>query len=162
MAQTFYIFRHGETFASRDEIPYGDKQLTAEILPEAIPVLERLGEYLAQFKSDMRISSEFLRCRQTVEIVSSKINAEFEFDQRLNEYYKESLDDYRVRIKGFVDEITQKNVENIFICTHGAGIAAIKNFLVKGEFLDEDLPDYPKTGILTIIKDKNFEEISFR
>ncbi|MEM7030344.1 MAG: histidine phosphatase family protein, partial [Chloroflexota bacterium] len=68
MIHTYYIFRHG--LATHSKTGYGDDILTAEVLPEAIPKVKRLGQYLKDFEADYHVRSELIRCRQTADIVA--------------------------------------------------------------------------------------------
>jgi broad specificity phosphatase PhoE len=41
-----------------------------EILPEGIPAVKRLADYLKDIKTDINFTSPYLRCKQTVDIIS--------------------------------------------------------------------------------------------
>ncbi len=157
--RNFYLFRHGLATHSLDG--YGDKIITAAILPEAILPIQRMGTYLCDIPSDFNVSSEFLRCRQTTQIVSDITKKQFLFDSRLNEYYNESFDEFSTRVKSFLQEIEQKNYQDILVCTHGAVIAALKRLILANHLEVSQLNDFPKTGMLLCIKNKNIEEIDF-
>ena len=63
----YYIFRHGETYFSKNDVPYGTKFNSAELLPEFIPVTERLGEYLKDKLGNNNFTSPFLeQCKQLI------------------------------------------------------------------------------------------------
>ncbi|OGM01937.1 hypothetical protein A2115_03705 [Candidatus Woesebacteria bacterium GWA1_41_8] len=159
----YYIFRHGETFATKFHIPYGSKIHTAEILPEGIPAIERLADYLKDIKSDVNFTSPFLRCKQTVEIVEKITKKSFTEDVRLGEYIEGYLAfrKFKTRIVDFLNDMESKKYQNILVCTHGAGISAIKHLVVKNSYHIWNLPDYPKPGILTIINDGKTTEVNF-
>ncbi|MDO8429051.1 MAG: histidine phosphatase family protein [Candidatus Daviesbacteria bacterium] len=164
---TFYIFRHGETFVTRDRVGYGPNILDAPILEEGKEALLRLAVYLKGIKSDFAVSSEILRCRQTVEIVSKISGKKFEFDSRLNEFSlnelnNETFEVFLSRVQSFMNEVKAKKYDSVLICTHGAVIAVLKHLITTGVVSMEDIPDYPNPGILMIIKDQSVEEISFR
>ncbi len=157
--KTFYLFRHA--LATKSLFGYGDKIVTAEILKEAIPPIERMADFLKTVPSDFNACSEFTRCRQTAAIVTKKTGKQFTLDKRLNEYYDESFGDLRDRVKDFVEDMQTAKHTSILICTHGAVVAAIKNLILKNTFGILKLYDYPKTGVLLIIKGGRVEEIDF-
>lgn len=150
----FYIFRHGETFFSKNETSYGDAVESAEILPESIPTIKRLAKYLKNIKTDANFSSTYLRCRQTSEIVSQITNKEFIFDDRLRDYYdgREPVENVIKRIKDFLNSISTKKYKAVIVCTHGYPIAILKGLITKGNFEMKDLSTYPRSGILVEIK----------
>lgn len=169
----FYIFRHGETFSSiNNDSGYGDKQFTAEILPEGRVVIEKLAEYLAAAKPDHAASSEILRARQTADIVSNITGVKFKTDPRLNEMLDENglepnypysgyFEEKRAEVESFLDEMKKKNFRTVFVCTHGYVIAALKNLLVYNSFPLEKVHDYPKPGVLIIVENGVAREIDF-
>lgn len=161
MSQTFYIFRHGETLVSKTNSVYGDTVLTAEILPEGKPIIEKLGSFLKDIPTDFNVSSEFLRCRQTVEIVSRVSGKEFTFDRRLNELYDETIEEFIAKLKDFLKEVRQKNYPSVLICTHGAIIAILTELIVLGNLKSYDVTNYPRPGILRIIKAGKIQDLDF-
>lgn len=159
----YHIFRHGETYFSKKNIGYGDQTETAAILESGIPAIKRLAEYLKKIKTDANFSSTYLRCRQTVEIVSSITQKEFTFDENLRDYYStnETIEDVVNRIKIFYNSLQAKSYKSVSICTHGYPIAILIDFIMQGKFYMNNLGNYPKPGILVIIKDKKVELIDF-
>lgn len=147
----FYIFRHG--MAVHPNESYGSRILTAELLPEGIPPIQRLARYLVHVSSDYQVCSEVLRCRQTAAIVTEATGKEFLIDPRLKEYYQESFDDLAERTRSFYEEIQQSGYQNVMICTHGAVIAALKHYLTEGQFTRRHETDYIQTGQLLLIRD---------
>ena len=162
MVKNYYLFRHGQTFFSKFQIPYGKHNLNAKILPEGKASLLRIGEFLKGVCSDCNISSEFLRCKQSVKIIEEISGKDFVFDPRLNEYYKVNFDDFKKRIANFLEEINKdpKN-ETVVICTHGAVIAGLKHLITEGQFNIREILDYPSTGVLLCIENKKIEERNF-
>jgi broad specificity phosphatase PhoE len=65
------------------------------------------------------------------------------------------------RVRGFLDEIDEKKYSAVSVCTHGAVIAAIKHLKTSGRFFFFQIIDYPKPGILTIIKNGEANTINF-
>ncbi len=158
----YYIFRHGQTKYSKFHLSYPKNNQSIEILPEAVPALEKLAEYLKNIKSDYNVSSEYLRCRQSTAIVTKISGLKFERDPRLNEKSSESFDNFRKRVKEFLEETESKNYKTVVICTHGAVIAAIKNLLLKNSFKRREIVFYPRPGVLLIIEGKKIEQINFQ
>lgn len=158
---TYYIFRHGQTKYSKYHLPYPKDNRFVEILPEGKEVIERLGKYLKKIKSQKNFSSEYYRCRQTTEIVGKFSDLKFNKDKRLNEKSGESFNDFKTRVKDFVEEIEKKNYDSVVICTHGAVIAAMRKLLLGKGLRISNLPFYPKTGILMIVRGKEIEYVDF-
>lgn len=161
--KTYYIFRHGETFATKAGTGYGVRVFSAPILPEAHAALERMGAYLAQVENSYNISSEILRCRQTVEIISEKSGKSFVFDKRLNEFFLESFGHFKKRLQSVLADIEKQTAENILICTHGAGISGLISLLTPKKDMPAafDIFHYPMPGVLTIIKGETIQEVNF-
>jgi len=157
----YYIFRHGETMYSKDLVPYPKNSRSIKILSESIPTLEKIAKYLKKTKPDICISSEYIRCRQSTEIISKISGLNFEKNPRLNEYSQESFKEFKKRVKRFIYDLEEKRYKTVVICTHGAVIAGIKNYLNKDSFTQNDLTDYPKTGVILCIEGDKIEEIVF-
>jgi broad specificity phosphatase PhoE len=157
---TIYIFRHG--MAVYPNQGYGNRVLTAELLPEGIPPIQRLAQYLKQMPSDYQACSEVLRCVQTAAIVTVATGKPFVIDPRLKEYYQETFDQLSQRTRAFCDELEQSSYQNVTICTHGSVIAALKHHLTEGSFDRRQETDYTQTGQLMIIHDdKSVEVLDF-
>ena len=157
----YYIFRHGQTRNSKYHLPYPRDSRSIEILPEAVPALEKLAGYLKNIKSDYNVSSEYLRCRQSAAIVTKISGLEFEIDPRLNEKSGESFEDFKKRVKSFLEDMEKENHKTVVICTHGAVIAALKSLLLKGSFRRREIVFYPRPGVLLSIEGKKTEKIDF-
>lgn len=159
----YYIIRHGETHQSKLNVPYGEAVETAEILPETIPVVEKLANYLKDIDFTKCYSSPYLRCRQTVEIISKITGNEFVFDDRLGEFRpdKESMIEFAGRLKYFLKEVNSKNIKSVLVCTHGYPISALTQLIKSSSVTPERLNYYPKTGVLTIISPDNTKVIDF-
>lgn len=161
----YYIFRHGKTFFSKNDIPYGNQVETAKILPEAIPPLERLAKYLKNIKTDFNVSSTYTRCRQTAEIVEKISGKKFEFDPLLHDWdpRNETVEDTAKRIETFYIQLTTSNLQpkSVCICTHGYPLAMLKSLVVTSTIDLSKINDYPTTGVLLVIKDGKAEEIDF-
>jgi broad specificity phosphatase PhoE len=163
----FFIFRHG--LATKSTTGYGDQILTATLLPEGIPAIEKLAEYLKDIPSNFRYSSELPRCRQTAEIVTKATGQPFEFDPRINEYHQEPFQKFTERVDSFLEEVIEKADRaciqqdcnempaTIWICTHGAVIAALKHLLLEGSFSQEYELDYTQPGEILEIWKQNLQ-----
>ncbi len=160
--KTYYIFRHGDTFATKTGEDYGDQILSAPILPESKVYLEKLAYYLKPISDVYCLSSDILRCCQTATIVGDIMQQNFVIDTRLKEFHMETLDDFINRIEEFVADMELHPHNNIVICTHGACIGALKHLLLTNEITEESLLDYPDPGVLTIITNASIKEIDFR
>jgi broad specificity phosphatase PhoE len=159
LSKTLYLFRHG--LATHSAEGYGDEILTAHVLPEGKPPVKKLAQYLKTVPLDLQISSEIPRCKETAAIVSEVTGKKFNYDRRLNEYYLETFEDFGLRVKSFLNDLNKQNYQYAAICTHGAVIAAIKNFLLKNNFEVEDQLDYPLTGELWILKENKIKKVNF-
>ena len=152
----YYIFRHSETYFSKNDAHYGSLNETAEIIPEGVAATERLAKYLATKNINAFYSSPFKRCVQTAEIVEKITGKKFLTDTRIGEeminYGKETFDELVDRIKKFLDEIKTKKYQGIAICSHGWPIASLVAQITKGEVSQNDLKSYPACGILIEIE----------
>jgi broad specificity phosphatase PhoE len=157
----YYIFRHGDTFYTKNRQPYPEDNFSVEILPQGIPALEKIGAYLKNIPVDYSVSSKYLRCQQSNKIVSEISGLKFEKDARLNEFSHEDFDNFVERLESFVNEMEEKRYQTIVICTHGGVIAGLKNILMGSEYEKSEMVDYPIPGVLTIVEDKKIEEIDF-
>jgi broad specificity phosphatase PhoE len=157
----YYIFRHGETFFTKNDLPYGDQAETARILKEGVPAIKRLGKYLRDKNTDAHFSSPYPRCKQTVKIVKNIIKKEFIFDDRLHDFNAESINNMVERIKSFYEEIQNKDYKNIAICTHGWPISILQGFIIKNSFDLANLENYPNPGTLVEIENGKEKIINF-
>lgn len=155
----WFIFRHG--LATLNPNGYGDQILVAEVLPQGIPPVRRIGEYLKDKPFDYGVRSEFIRCQQTAGIVSEITGRAFIADKRLNEQYQESFEVVHDRLKLFVDEMQQSDHQHIWVCTHGIIIAGLKHFLTTGEYLQKDELDFIMPGEVLIIENQQAQVIRF-
>lgn len=160
--KTYYIFRHGDTFVTEGKSlwGYGVRMYSAEILPKARPTLQKLGAYLKSVPDSFNASSEFLRCKQTVDIISKVSEKQFVFDKRLNEHFLEPFGRLQRRLQSFLDDAEKSSYENILICTHGACIAGLIDLLLTGSIRPFNF-NYPMPGVLTIVREKSVQQISF-
>ena len=162
---TYYIFRHGETFFTKNDVPYGDSYETAEIIPEAIPVIEKIGNYLNDKLENNNYTSPFKRALQTVEIVEKITGKKFISDVRLSEervsHVKETLAQMEERLRSFLNDVKKGNPESVAICSHGWPIAALISIITKDRVTKFDLSCYPKCGVLTVIEGTSLKTLDF-
>lgn len=168
MTKTFYIFRHGATFANLSGTGYGDQVLSASIAQGSQDVLTRIGEYFKNIETNINISSTLVRCRESVAIIGPIAGKKFVFDKRVNEFstvknevLDESLEDFKRRLKDLLSEIDKKGYKSILICTHGAVVAGLTCLLTRGDFNLEDVSAFPDTGVLVTVQGKKVSEINF-
>lgn len=159
--KTLYLFRHGETFATRDTVPYGEQVLSAPILPEGKPIIEKLGKHLADKNIEYFVSSEMLRCRQTSEIVSGHVKLNFETNAKINEFYNETFEAFKARVSNFVAEIEAREENVIAVCTHGGCLSALKHLIINDKYSEYQLLDYPRPGVLMKIENGSLAETDF-
>lgn len=155
----FYIFRHGQTYFSKNHLQYGDKIRSAEILPEGIPQIKVIAEKLKKDGVKTIYSSPYKRCVQTVGIVKREIP-----DVRI--IYRENFGEQKIttRLEGFKDmvnriektlnEIKKKELDKVAICSHGWPIAVMIKLLKYKKVTRLSLINYPKCGELIIINIK--------
>jgi broad specificity phosphatase PhoE len=136
----WFIFRHG---LATHALSYGDTILTADLLPEGLPAVEKLADLLANKPCDVLYSSPLARCKHTAEKVAEKKQIEIIQDERLRDYYDESHDAFKLRVADFLTEAAQRENQSIFICTHGIVIAALKHLIQEGSFNMADELDFP-------------------
>lgn len=168
MDKTYYIFRHGDTYATKTKTAYNETIFTAEIIPESYDAIKRIGSVLSKESIDYFASSEIIRCRQTADMVSAITNIPYDVDKRLSEYdpdspyVAESTEQFVQRIVSFVEEMKQNTYQHIAICAHGSSSAAITNLLLYNSFTEEDFLEYPAPGVLWIVHNKKIKEIDCR
>lgn len=162
MQTKLYIFRHGETFATKAGTWYGWKIYSADILPEARPPLERLGAYMQDVHTDFQVSSQVKRCRQTTEIIQSYTHREFIYDKRLNEFFLETYGSLKRRVRSLLQEIEENDYKTVAICTHGGVIWALLRELTGHRSMNPfTIFEYPPPGVLTVVQDGKVQQISF-
>lgn len=161
----YYIFRHGETFYTKNNVPYGENFESADILPESIPVIEKIGEYLKGKISDNNYTSPFKRALQTVAIIENITMNKFISDERLREEglsrADESITELEERLKSFTSDMQKKNAGSVAVCSHGWPIAALIAILTKGNVTKMDLSCFPKCGELTIVENRTVKTLDF-
>lgn len=160
-SKTYYITRHGETFASLKNTGYGFRIRSAPIIQAGIPTIERLAEYLKEIPTDYNASSQYNRCRQTAKIITDIAGKQFVFDKRLNEFFFETFWHLENRLRDFLTEMEESKHKSFLICTHGACISGLVMLLTKGDYRAGDLLSYPPPGILIKIKDGKVTQYDF-
>lgn len=163
MGKNYYVFRHGETHVTKTKgrYGYGHKVYSATILEEGKPSVTRLANHLKKIETDYNVSSPFLRCRQTAEIVNQITGKEFVFDKRLGEIVFVPPWFFRRRVLSFISEMESSSHENILICTHAAVITVLLNHLTTDGPTSKEKLRAPNPGVLSVIRDGKLEEIDF-
>lgn len=162
MDTKFYIFRHGETFATKAGTGYGLRIFSANILPEAEGPLKKIGNYLKDKKIDYSVSSQIKRCRQSAAIITGVTGNEFVFDRRLNEYFLEPYWYLKRRVASVVNEARAKKYQTVCICTHGAVIAALVHVLTPETTRRPfNIYNFPPPGVLVVVEGGKVTQINF-
>lgn len=157
----FYIFRHGETFATKQGVEYGDQVYSAPILEEGKVVIEEMAEFLKNVPTDFNVSSPLLRCTQTCEIITRATGKSFVADKRLIEFYQETVPELEERVKSILKEIKEKKYESVMICTHQNVIVMLLSLLKGKRFEKLNVYEFPAPGILIILDEGEPKEIDF-
>lgn len=159
--KTYYIFRHGETFVTKQGGWYWHKLYSAPILEEGKPVIEKMANYLKNIPSDYNVSSPFLRCMQTAQIVSKITGKKFATDRRIREWDFEIPYYFKKRVLSFIQEMEASDRKVIVVCSHAFVIQAMIQFLTVGKVSLREFLAAPLPGVLTIIKEKQVETVDF-
>lgn len=163
----FYIFRHGDTIESGNLLikffgHKGDSHLLP-ILPNGVPALEKIGQFLKNIPTDANFCSPYLRCMDSIKIISPIAKKEYQVDERIRELEDngEGFPSFKKRVVNFFNEIEKKNYSAVSICTHGAVISALKHLETSGRFFFFQIWDFPPPGNLIIIKNCRIGNINF-
>jgi len=90
----FILVRHGESLSNTEEV-FSTQVETSTKYPlteNGMAVVRDTAKLLKDEKIDMIVSSDFLRTKQTAEIIGKELNVSVEFDERLREIYSETFD----------------------------------------------------------------------
>lgn len=160
--KNYYIFRHGQTWATKLKRWYWHTLYSAPILEEGKPAIKRLANYLKDIPTDYNVCSPFLRCRQTAEIVSKITGKKFDLDRRIREYEFFEIPYFlKKRVVSFLIQMENSPHENILICTHAVIIQMMIQFLTSGKISLRDRIEAPVPGVLTIIENKKLKQLNF-
>lgn len=154
-----YLVRHG--LATLDPSGYGERRMTAGLLPEGAGAIKRIAARLKDVPPSYNVSSPVPRCRETAEIITRVTGKQFVFDDRLTELYQEPFTSFSARVRAFTDELSGRAEEHIVICTHSAVIAGITQFLLGGSFAFQEEYDDPREGELVIVENNTSRTVSF-
>ncbi|MGD8744274.1 MAG: phosphoglycerate mutase family protein [Candidatus Woesebacteria bacterium] len=160
----YYIFRHGETYETKNNLEYGPRIEKAEILPVAVPTTKKIARYLSKKEIDKFYSSGYKRCVQTSEIVKEITKMDYTIDERLGEYRseRESFNEFSLRVDDFLLELKKKDFKAVSICTHGAVISALTYKIVGKAYSLNELIDFPRPGVVIEIDRSGIRRVSFR
>lgn len=161
MIEHYYLFRHGPTEVTNKQaelgipVQYNETNLTAQILPEGVATIEQLGKYLLSQGVEGYLSSPSLRCKQTCVIITLITGKEFEFDERLAEDEKQTLEERERKLVGFLKDLGRLDYKKVAICTHGTNISILINLLTNSKKIENPLAQFPKPGMVTVIAQGN-------
>jgi broad specificity phosphatase PhoE len=161
MDKTYYIFRHGETSATLNKRWYWHKFYSATILEEGKPSIIKLAEYLKHVKTDFNVSSPFIRCRQTAQLVTQITGKEFAYDSRIKEYGLELPWMFKRRLLSFIKNLEISKYDKVLICTHAIVIETLIQYLEHGRIDLRERIAAPFPGVLTIITNKKSQTLNF-
>jgi broad specificity phosphatase PhoE len=161
MKKTYYIFRHGLTLPVKKKQWYWHTLYSAHLIDEGKPSVERLAAYMKDIKADYYVSSPFLRCRQTAEIVTRVTGDKFATDKRLGEYVFEFPWNFKKRILSFISDMETSGYKSIVICTHSIVIEMLIQYITNEKLRFFHRLTAPLTGVLTIVKDGKISEKNF-
>lgn len=155
----YYIFRHGETYYSKNHLQYRNKSDAAEILPEGIPKIKKIAKTLEKNGIEIIFSSPVKRCVQTVSIIQKeaphiKIIIKDNLKEQEITTNNEKIENLVERIKLFLDETNNIKLAKVGICSHGWPIAVIIALLKNKPINKLTLLNYPRCGEIVIIDTK--------
>ena len=153
----FYLFRHGETYFSKNGLPYGKQVESANILPESISQAKDIASKLDREGVRTIYSSPIKRCVQTVKIIKKEVPAiKCLFLQELEEEKisrgLENLTELIKRLQTALDKIKTTKTKRVGICTHGWPLAIMIALLQEKPIRQQDLLNHPKCGELIIVR----------
>lgn len=158
---TFYIFRHGETFVTKNGGWYWFRVYNAPILDEGKPAIKRMAKYLKTIPSDINYVSPYLRCRQTADIVNKVTGKGFVVDKRIREYFVETPWMFASRIKNFLEDVERHNYKTVMICTHAGVITQLIKQITRTYAQEKGIQTFPRPAILTIASKRGIRQINF-
>ena len=147
-----YVVRHGHTDWNSQKITMGRKDISLNEL--GIKEAHTTSDILQDYSFDFIICSPLIRARQTADIINQNRNNKIIYDERIiernlgnlegkpytsnnNDIWDininsdsdgiETMEDFKDRVYGFLDEILKKySDKNILLVTHG-GVYALIN-----------------------------------
>lgn len=161
VSPTYYIVRHGHTFATKLNVPYGSFVFSAKLLPESYPALHSIGKYLQKTHFDYFCSSEISRCRETASILEQELHITYETTPRLNEFANESIHELADRVRSFLAYTKKQQYTSILIVTHGAVIACLKHLVLHDSFSLLQLSDYSGPETLAVLSKDSWKVMDF-
>ncbi|MCK5211787.1 class I tRNA ligase family protein, partial [Candidatus Parcubacteria bacterium] len=178
---TFYIMRHGEAEFNVKRIYSTNVDSKNDLTEKGIEDAGETAKKLKDKKIDIIICSDFLRTKETANIVAKEIGVEVIEDERIreinvgdldnkpydmkiieqrdqNEFLKypngESWSDVKKRVSDFYKEVSQKyKNKKVLIVSHGDTLTAFEALLTDGYFLD---------NIKKIVKDRYIKKAETR
>lgn len=152
-----YFLRHGESEYNVKDLINTNPKIYIPMTKKGFAEAERAARKLKKIKFDAICVSEFLRARQTAEIVNKHYGLKLNVDSRLNEidvgfesklnkeflkaagkdlfHFKgtgsEDWQDLKKRVRNFLDELKNKDFENVLIVSH-QWVIMVANQIVNG------------------------------
>jgi len=164
-SNTYYLFRHA---LATHESSYGDRILTATILPEGRPSIERMAVFIKEQKelaSSINFVSPVVRCQETAAIISKVTGKKFVTDERLTEFrginHEETASDISLLCQSFLNEMENQQTQHVLVCTHGTAMAAFKHIFFNQPYSEEDIHDFPNNGVLWIFHNGSLKSHDF-
>ncbi|HEX2916686.1 MAG TPA: phosphoglycerate mutase family protein [Chloroflexia bacterium] len=120
MKKIIYYHRHGETYFSARNAPYGDKEHEALLTETGRKQVQMLGLELARRGPfDLYLTSPLPRAIQTASIVQNHLNMEMQVEPALVEGIREPADKIWERVDKLVQRLISSPQEKILLSTHG-------------------------------------------
>jgi broad specificity phosphatase PhoE len=152
-----YLLRHGQSEYNTSNLINTDPKIKVPLTKLGVKQAEKAGEKLKKIKFDAIYVSDFLRAKQTAEIVNKYRGLKLNVDLRLNEvdlgfegktdkeflkaagndYFHfrgtgtENWQDLKVRVQKFLDDLKRKNLESVLVVSH-QWVAMVANQIVNG------------------------------
>lgn len=140
---------------------YGLKYFSAHIHPQGIPAVEKIAYFLKKKPIDYFVSSEYLRCVETADIISVIAKEEFDYDPALNSIFIETPRHFNNRIKQFVSSLERSHYENIAICSHGLVISLLIHHLTGKKVPLKDMLFHLKPGKIVVIRNGKVQKVVY-
>jgi broad specificity phosphatase PhoE len=139
-----YLLRHGESEYNVKDLINTNPKIDVSLTKKGVKQAEKAAKKLKKIKFDVILVSEFLRAKQTAEIVNRSLNVRFEVEPMLNEinlgyegrpdkdflkaagnnllHFRgdgtESWQELKKRVGEFLTEIKKKDFENVLVVSH--------------------------------------------
>ena len=130
---------------------YGPRHFSARIDTGSVDDIKKIGTWLQTKPLDLIMTSEYLRCRETAEIITEIINKEYTLDNRLNSIFFETPWQVKKRVVRFLEDRERSEQNHIAICTHGYIIAVLQSLLLNKKLTLIDTFKQIQPGVLLVL-----------